>query len=124
VAAEVAETAARALAAAKAAGPFVKKDREEYQRLLNDMRAMEAEYRYYDAKTRSAVLVLRYGYSRDLKDLQRALVPLRENIGHYRRLVALTDKTYREACSVHSVSRRTREVYALARLPARVRAGA
>jgi hypothetical protein len=106
VAAEVAEAAAQAVAAAEAAGPFVKKDREEYQRLLNDMRAMEAQYRYYDAKTRSAALVLRYGYSRDLKDLQRALVPLKESLGHYRRLVALTDKTYREACSVHSVSRR------------------
>ena len=106
VAAEVAESATRAVAAAAAAGPFVKKDRQEYERLLNDMRAMEAQYRYYDAKTRSAALVLRYGYSHDLKDLQGALVLLRESVGHYRRLVALTDKTYREACSVHSVSRR------------------
>ena len=106
VAAEVAEAAARAVAAAEAAGPSVKQDREEYQRLLNDMRAMEAQYRYYDAKTRSTALVLRYGYSRDLKDLERTLVPLKESLGHYRRLVALTDKTYREACSVHSVSRR------------------
>jgi len=106
VAAEVAGAAARAVAAAEAAGPSVKQDREEYQRLLNDMRAMEAQYRYYDAKTRSAALVLRYGYSHDLQDLQRALVPLKESVAHYRRLVALTDKTYREACSVHSVSRR------------------
>jgi hypothetical protein len=104
VAAEVAEAAARAVA--EAAGPFVRRDREEYERLLNDMRVMEAQYRYYDAKTRSAALVLRYGYSRDLKDLQQALVLLKESLGHYRRLVALTDKTYREACSVHSVSRR------------------
>jgi hypothetical protein len=106
VAAEVAESAARAVAAAEAAGPFVKRDREEYQRLLNDMRAMEAQYRYYDAKTRAAALVLRYGYSHDRKDLDRAAVLLKESVGHYQRLVALTDKTYREACSVHSVSRR------------------
>lgn len=105
-AAEAAESAARAVAAAAAAGPFVTKDREEYQRLLNDMRAMEAQYRYYDAKTRSAAMVLRYGYSHDLRDLQQALVPLKESLDHYRRLVAITDKTYREACSVHSSSRR------------------
>jgi hypothetical protein len=106
VAAEVAESATRAVAAAAAAGPFVKKDREEYERLLNDMRAMEAQYRYYDAKTRSAALVLRYGYSHDPRDLQQALGLLKESVDHYRRLVALTDQTYREACSVHSVSRR------------------
>ena len=106
VAAEVAESAARAVAAAEAAGPLVKKDRAKYERLLNDMRAMEAQYRYYDAKTRSAALVLRYGYSHNVKDLHGAVAPLGESVEHYRRLVALTDKTYREACSVHSVSRR------------------
>jgi hypothetical protein len=105
-AAESADFATRAVAAAEAAGPFVKTNHEEYQHLLNDMRAMEAQYRYYDAKTRSAALVLRYGYSHDPRDLDQALSLLKESVEHYRRLVALTDKTYREACSVHSVSRR------------------
>jgi hypothetical protein len=105
-AAVVAQSAARAVAAAEAAGPFVTRDREEFARLLNDMRAMEAQYRYYDSKTRSAALVLRYRYSHDVKDLKDALVLLKESVGHYRHLVELTDKTYREACSVHSVSRR------------------
>ena len=129
VAAEVAEAAAQAVAAAEAAGPFVKKDREEYQRLLNDMRAMEAQYRYYDAKTRSTALVLRYGYSRDLKDLQQALVPLKASVGHYRRLVAHRQNVSRgmqcsQCFTAHPISRRTREIHALARLPAGVRAGA
>jgi len=94
------------VAAAEAAAPFVTEDREEYQRLVNDMRAIEAQYRYYDAKTRAAALVLRYGYSHDVKDLEQALRLVQESVEHYRRLVALTDKTYREACSVHSISRR------------------
>ena len=106
VAAEVAESASKAVAAAEAAAPFVTEDREEYQRLVNDMRAIEAQYRYYDAKTRAAALVLRYGYSQDVKDLEQALRLVQESVEHYRRLVALTDKTYREACSVHSISRR------------------
>ena len=106
VAAEVMESAIRAVAAVEAARPFVTKNHDEFERLANDMHCMEAQYRYYHAKTRAAALVLRYGYSRDLADLRAALPLLRESVEHYRRLVALTDKTYREACSVHSASRR------------------
>jgi hypothetical protein len=106
VADEVMQAAIRAAAAVEAARPFVTNNREEFDRLANDMHCMEAQYRYYDAKTRAAALVLRYGYSRDLADLRAAVPLLRESVEHYRRLVALTDKTYREACSVHSASRR------------------
>jgi hypothetical protein len=106
VAAEVMESTIRAVAAAAAAQPLVTKNREEFARFLNDMRCIEAQYRYYNAKTRAAALVLRYGYSHDVEDLKRALPLLAESLDHYRKLVALTDKTYREACSVHSSSRR------------------
>lgn len=106
VADEVLASAVRAVSAAEAAAPLVTRDREEFARFLNDMRAIEAQYRYYDAKTRAAALVLRYGYSHDLADLRAALPLLRQSLDHYRRLVALTDKTYREGPSVHSISRR------------------
>ncbi|HYW42085.1 MAG TPA: hypothetical protein VE959_04460 [Bryobacteraceae bacterium] len=106
VAAEVMQSAARAVAAAEAAQPLVTRNREEFARFLNDMHAIEAQYRYYNAKTRAAALVLRYGYSRNPDDLKQALPLLEESVRHYRQLVALTDKTYREACSVHSSSRR------------------
>ena len=105
-AAEVMASATRAVAAAEAARPLVTRNREEFARFLSDMHCIEAQYRYYNAKTRAAALVLRYGYSRDLRDLAQALPLLRESLEHYRRLVALTDKAYREACSVHSQSRR------------------
>jgi hypothetical protein len=106
VAAEVMESAARAAAEVEAARPLVTRNREEFERLANDMHCMEAQYRYYHAKTRAAALVLRYGYSHDPGDLKQALPLIEESVEHYRRLVALTDKTYREACSVHSASRR------------------
>jgi hypothetical protein len=106
VAAEVQDAAERAVAAAEAAQPLVTRNREEFARLLNDMRCMAEQYRYYNAKTRAAALVLRYGYSRDLNDLKQALPLVGESLNHYRRLVALTDKTYREGPSVHSSSRR------------------
>lgn len=106
VAAEVMQSAIRAAADAEAARPLVKANGEEMDRLANDMRAIEQQYRYYNAKTNAAALVLRYGYSHDLNDLRRALALLTESLQHYRRLVEITDKTYREACSVHSSSRR------------------
>ena len=106
VAAEVSRAAIRAVAAAEAARPGVTRNQEEFARFLNDMHCIEAQYRYYNAKTRAAAGVLRYGYSHDLHDLEQALPLLEESLEHYRHLVALTDKTYREACSVHSSSRR------------------
>ena len=106
VAAEVVQAAARAMASAESAAAGVTKNREEYTRLVNDMKCMEQQYRYYDAKTRAAALVLRYGYSHDLADLRAAMPLLVQSVEHFRKLVALTDKTYREACSVHSRSRR------------------
>jgi hypothetical protein len=106
VAKEVVESASRAVAAAEAAEPHVTRNRDEFLRFLNDMRAIAAMMRYYDAKTRAAALVLRYGYSGDVADLNGALPLLEESVAEYRKLVALTDATYRQACSVHSSSRR------------------
>lgn len=103
---EAMQSAIRAVAAAEAAQPAVTRNRDEFARLLNDLHCMEQQYRYYNAKTRAAALVLRYGYSRSLDDLRAALPLLQESVTHYRQLVELTDKTYREACSVHSSSRR------------------
>ncbi len=106
VAAEVEDSARRAVAAAEAAGPLVSRGHEEFARFLNDMHSIEAQYRYYNAKTRAAALVLRYGYSHDTADLEKAVPLLAESVEHYRQLVALTDKTYREGPSIHSASRR------------------
>jgi hypothetical protein len=94
------------VAAAESAQPLVTKNGDEFARFLNDMHCIEAQYRYYNSKARAAALVLRYGYSHDLEDLKRALPLLAESLEHYRKLVALTDKTYREGPSVHSFSRR------------------
>ncbi|MGJ5818750.1 hypothetical protein [Paludibaculum fermentans] len=106
VAAEVKESARRALAAAEAARPDVRRNQEEYERLVNDLRCIYTMMSYYEAKTRAAALILRYGHSHDWADVQKALAPLEESLAQYRKLVELTETTYREACSVHSASRR------------------
>ena len=106
VANEVVESATRAVTAAEAAGPHVTRNRDEFLRFLNDLRAIAAMMRYYAAKTRAAALVLRYGYSKDIQDLNRALPLLQESVAEFRKLVTFTDRAYRQACSVHSSSRR------------------
>jgi hypothetical protein len=106
VAKEVVESATLAVRSAEAARPYVTKNVEEFDRFLNDMRCIQAEMEYYAAKTRAAALVLRYGYSSDLEDLKKAAPPIEESLVHYRKLVSLTDKTYREGPGVDSVSRR------------------
>ncbi len=106
VADEVRAAAEKALTLIEAAGPGVTRNREEYLRLANDIRAVRLLMRYYDAKTRAAALVLRYGLSRDTNDLKQALPLLEQSVAEFRALTALTEQTYREACSVHSGSRR------------------
>ncbi len=106
VADEVVESTRRAVAALDAAAPRVTLNRDEFARLANDVRAVHRQMLYYQAKTRAAALVLRYGYSRDLDDLRKALPLLQDSLDHYRQLLALTDAAYREACSIHSHFRR------------------
>jgi hypothetical protein len=106
VADEVVKSARRAVTSAEAAEPFVTKNKEEFKRFLNDMRCILAEMQYYQAKTRAAALVMRYGYSKDIKDLKQAVPLLEQSLADYKRLVALTSDTYRQACSVHTAARR------------------
>lgn len=106
VADEVVESTRRAVQALESAAPHVTRDKEELARLTNDVRAVHRQMLYYQAKTRAAALVLRYGYSRDINDLRRALPLLQSSLEYYRQLLALTGTAYREACSIHSHFRR------------------
>lgn len=107
---EVADTverlAAEAVAAAEAAAPYVTKNREEFQRLSSDLHCTQVLCQCYAAKARAAMRVLRYPYSHDLADLQKAEPLLEEGLRRYEELVALTDQSYREACSLHTPTRK------------------
>ena len=106
VAAEVVASTRRAVEALEAARPRVTREHDEFARLINDFRAIHQLMLHYQAKTRAAALVLRYGFSRDLDDLRAALPLLQESLQHYRKLLELTGAQYREACSIHSHFRR------------------
>jgi hypothetical protein len=104
--AEIEAFSARAVEAIDAAEPLVTKNRDEYLRLRNDIRCIRAMSQNYAAKAAAALQVLRYGYSHDLKDMERAEVLLAASLTHYRTLTALTVDTYTAANSMQTSQRR------------------
>ena len=95
VAAEVAASSAKAVAEAEAAAPGISADaRPEYERVVNDMRAIAALMAYYNHKTQAAELVMRFGYDHDKVDLEKAEPLLAASVEDFKRLTELTEKTY------------------------------
>ncbi len=104
--AEVLDYSARAVAAIDAAAPLVTGNREEFARLRNDVHAIRAMSQSYVAKTEAAMAVLRYGYSKDIADMERAEQALAESLEHFRKLTELTKDTYKAANSMQTAQRR------------------
>ncbi|MCD0466945.1 glycoside hydrolase family 20 zincin-like fold domain-containing protein [Flavobacterium sp. ENC] len=84
----------------------VTKDKEEFLRLKNDMHCYKAFADFFSEKVKAAMLVLRYSYSNDISDLDKALPHLEESIRQYEVLVSLTKDTYLYANSMQTAQRR------------------
>lgn len=84
----------------------VTKDKEEFLRLKNDMHCYKAFADFFSEKVKAAMLVLRYSYSNDISDLDKALPHLEESIRQYELLVSLTKDTYLYANSMQTAQRR------------------
>ncbi|MCF3109200.1 glycoside hydrolase family 20 zincin-like fold domain-containing protein [Niabella sp. CC-SYL272] len=94
-----------AVAALKTIGN-VSKNKEEFARIENDAACYRALAYHYAAKTEAALLVLRYKYSDDIKDLEKALPLLKESVDWYKKLVSLTEGTYLYANSMQTQQRK------------------
>jgi hypothetical protein len=103
---ETLEASRRALEAAEAAGPFVTKNKEEYARVVNDMRAISLLMQFYNAKTKAAVETMLYGYDHDAAHLQKAEALLAESVEHFRALTDVAGPAYRTATSMETPQRR------------------
>jgi hypothetical protein len=79
---------------------------EAFARLLNDARAYKAFACCMNAKVQAAALVLRYTYSNELSDLEKARPFLVASLDYYRELVRLTKDTYLYANSMQTRQRR------------------
>ncbi|MES2329060.1 MAG: alpha-glucuronidase family glycosyl hydrolase [Bacteroidota bacterium] len=103
---EVQEHGRKAVADIEKASPFVKQDKIEFTRIKNDMYCYRALADHYAQKAEAALLILRYKYSNDVHDLEKALPWLEQSIVSYKKLVKLTQSTYLYANSMQTQQRK------------------
>jgi hypothetical protein len=106
VAQEVLVHGVKAVEAIERAKGNIKSNTEEFERLSNDIYIYDALAKFYSSKVRSALQVLRYKYSYDIEDLEKAKPLLAESVAHFKELVSLTENTYYYANSMQTPSRR------------------
>ncbi len=88
-----------------AAAAHVTANADEFGRLLNDIHCIREMALNYAAKAQAAMLVLRYGHSHDIGDMEKAAVLLGESLDHYKALAQLTAQTYLYANSLQTNQR-------------------
>ncbi|MGF6847873.1 hypothetical protein QFZ51_003108 [Chitinophaga sp. W3I9] len=103
---EIIQHGDRAVAAIEKAAANVQQNSAEFARIKNDMYCYQALARYFNAKVQAALYVLRYRYSHDNNDLQKALPFLQQSVVHYKELANLTKDTYLYANSMQTQQRK------------------
>ncbi len=98
--------ATKAVARMAAATAGVTKNKDEFLRLKNDADCYRALAFHYAEKAEAAIEILRYKYSSDIADLERALPHLEQSVIHYRELMNLTKGTYLYANSMQTQQRK------------------
>ena len=103
---EVNEHGRKAIALIESASPSIKNNKEEFERIKNDMHIYDALANNYAEKADAALLVLRYKYSNNINDLEKALPHLEKSLLYFRKLVDLTKNTYLYANSMQTQQRK------------------
>jgi len=102
---EVLAFSAEAVSQIDAAASEVTKNKEEFERLRNDIHCIDAMTRSYCAKVEAAMLVHHHRHSKDPNHLRKALPHLEESLREYKRLEKLTRDTYRYSNTLHGRQR-------------------
>jgi hypothetical protein len=102
---ETVEASRQALEAAQVAAPFVTKDKDEYEHIVNDMRSINLLMLFYNAKVKAAEQVLLYGYDHDSAHLHNAEPLLAESVDRFRELTSIAGPAYRTATSMETSQR-------------------
>lgn len=103
---EVKNHATAAVKAIDAASININKNTPEFSRLKNDVYAYHALAYHYATKASAALQVLRYKYSNNISDLEKALPLLQQSVDHFKRLADLTKNTYLYANSMQTQQRK------------------
>ncbi len=103
---EVLDFSEKAVAEIEAAESGVTQNRAEFERLVNDIYCIRAMSQNYAAKANAAMLVLRYGHSHEIADMEEAARYMHSSLDYYRTLTRLTVPTYLYANSMQTSQRR------------------
>lgn len=96
----------KAVQAIELAAPHITKNRDEYERLANDMRCYKAFADAFRFKVLAAQQVLNYKWSKDINYLHSAVPLLEKSNSYWKELVRLTKDTYYYANSMQTSQRR------------------
>lgn len=106
IVAQVVEHGDKAVAAIDKASASVKKNKEEFARLQNDMHCYREFAYFFNRKVKAAQHVLNYQWGKDIAELDKAIPYMEESLEHYRKLVSLTENAYHYANSMQTKQRR------------------
>jgi hypothetical protein len=95
-----------AVEAIEKAAPHIKRNRQEFLRLKNDMHCYHVFALFFAEKVKAAMHVLRYKYSGDIADLEMAVPYLERSVDYYKQLVDLTKDSYLYANSMQTGQRK------------------
>ena len=84
----------------------VSKNKDEFNRLKNDMYCYNAFANFFSEKVKAAMLILQYTHSNDIADLDKAVPHIEKSLDYYQQLVDLTKDTYLYANSMQTAQRR------------------
>jgi hypothetical protein len=104
--AQAVEHGDRAVEAIEKAAGRITANRDEFERLRNDMYCYRAFARSFNLKVKAAKAVLDYRWSKDMKTLEEAVPLLEQSLEHYRGLVERTKGRYLYANSMQTSQRR------------------
>lgn len=103
---EVMEHGKKAVDAIDEAAKHISMDKEEFNRLKNDMYCYKALADFYGEKCKAALSILRFKYSKKVSDLEMALPHLEKSVAFYKQLANLTKDTYLYANSMQTQQRK------------------
>lgn len=103
---EVVKHGKLAVQAIEKASSKVSANREEFDRLKNDIHCCNAFANYFAERVRAAMLVLNYKYSNKLEDLEAAVPFMEKSMVWFDELVKLTKDSYLYANSMQTAQRR------------------
>lgn len=96
----------KAVQAIEQATPSVATNKDEFLRIKNDMYCYDALANSFAEKAEAALLILRYKYSNDISDLEKALPHMQKSLAFYKKLAELTKDTYLYANSMQTQQRK------------------